>query len=71
MFVNLRYVQEPGHSFHDFADASVAFLVCRAIFRSYLPAFQDQEFNALGERFVAFRQTLQSFVEGHMHQYGM
>ena len=69
MFVNFGYVQEPGHSFHDFANAFVAFFVCRSIFRIclpafriYLPAFEDQEFNALCECFVAFRQTFQSFV---------
>jgi hypothetical protein len=69
MFVDLGYVQEPGDSFHDLANAFVAFLVCRGIFRSYLPvfriylpAFENQQFNALCERFVAFRQTLQSLV---------
>ena len=63
--MNLRYVQEPGDSFHDFANAFVAFLVCRCIFRSYLPTFEGQQFYALCEGFVAFRQTFQSFVEGH------
>ena len=62
VFMNLRYVQEPGDSFHDFANAFVAFLVLR----SHLPVLECQHFHALRQGFVAFLQTFQAFFEGHI-----
>jgi hypothetical protein len=55
MFVNFGDVDEASDSFHDFTETPVT-----------LAVVGNQHFNALRQRFMAFRKAFEAFVNCHV-----